>query len=167
MNMRKFKLIVLSLSLLIASCGFHAQQPLKFPFNNHALSIKPYYPREQFYFSLKQHLNAHNIQIKENQAYELEVLSMNIEETPAAYGVDGQVHRTRIVLNLNVALNAPYIEKYSATNISVVRNHTNNPNDALSSAAEKQVIIHEMYEDAARRVLYYLTSFNKDADSTQ
>jgi len=157
------KLFCIMLStIMLYGCGFHLRGSYPIPEALKIVHISPHQPYDPFQRALRQMLAGNGVQIVDGASGDeilpstLTIKNQSFEERPIAYGVDGRVTRTRVVLELAYAVDIQPSHHYEHT-IRLARDYNLNPNNVLGNENEGNRLKEDLYESAAAQCVLELS----------
>jgi len=158
---RSFFLI--TILLLLSSCGFHLRGSFSIPPALQRLSIQPYQPYDPFQRQLRKILISNHVSLlegnKDKTLTTLSILTQDFSERTIAYGADGQPNRAILQYLVTYQIRDPKnsinaIER----RVQVEREITLNPNETLGTDQTRNRLKNDLYLDAAFALARQLSS---------
>ncbi|GAB1438720.1 LPS assembly lipoprotein LptE [Providencia sp.] len=154
--MRYLITLFLSLAVLVtAGCGFRLQGTTQIPEELKTLQLSSSDPYSYQTRALREQLRLNNVKILETGNASipiLKVVSSNENTETVSIYQDGKAAEKQLTLTLNVQVLMPDGAIYPLQT-RVERTFFDNPLEALAKDAEKEIVMQEMQEQAARNLV--------------
>ncbi|MGM0481278.1 MAG: LPS assembly lipoprotein LptE [Pseudomonadota bacterium] len=153
------RLLAVSLLLFgLTACGFQLRDNYQLPQTLQQMRIESVNSQE-LEASLRQRLLTAGIQLTEqdSEIAELRVLSDKLERRTLSLFESGQVAEYELLYRVEYQIVRAATVTYQDT-IEVARDYQDDPNFALAKTREREMLLAEMRDDAARRIVRQIIS---------
>jgi outer membrane lipopolysaccharide assembly protein LptE/RlpB len=176
------KIIIISLVCGLVGCGFKLRSSYAMPEYLQQVNIITEHAKSSFIVQFIDGLRNNGVSVSINTSidnkanntvdkkYRIEIHEPSIAEQVNGYNSKGQISQYRLAINCGYKLFSNQGKLVRENNISRFRNYNVNPNQLLSNANEKQVIIEELQIDIIDEILRQLSHSNiasNDYNSTR
>ena len=169
LNQCRLTALFITLVLFVLSgCGFNLQGTTQVPTELKILILDSYDPYGPLTRSIEKKLRQSGIKLEKNLS-RTDIPSLrivNYSQTKDAVTIfrDGKTAEHQLILTLNAQLLIPEKVSYPIS-VTVHRSFFDNPLTALAKDAEQDIIISEMQEEAAQRIVRQLLVVNNSAQT--
>lgn len=165
----KHRIAVLFISLalfLTSGCGFNLRGVTQVPPDLQTLMLESYDPYGPLTRSIDKQLRLNGVSIEENRSRtdipSLRILSYRENKDTASIFRDGKTAEHQLIIFVEAQVLIPGKDIYPIS-ITVQRTFFDNPLSALAKDAEQDLIITEMREQAAQKIVRKLLTVNSAA----
>lgn len=169
LNQRRLSALFITFALFVLSgCGFNLKGTTQVPTELKTLILDSYDPYGPLTRSIEKQLRESGIKLEENRS-RTDIPSLrivNYSQTKDAVTIfrDGKTAEHQLILTLNAQLLIPEKASYPI-NVTVHRSFFDNPLTALAKDAEQDIIINEMREEAAQRIVRKMLVVNSSVQA--
>jgi LPS-assembly lipoprotein len=163
-------LFISAILLLTSGCGFNLRGITQVPLELQTMLVESNDPYGPVTRSIEQQLRLNGIQIEENHSRTdiptLSILSYSESKDTASIFRDGKTAEHQMILTVSAQVIMPGKQIYPIS-VAVQRTFFDNPLSALAKDAEQELIIKEMREQAAQKIVRKLLTVNNAAAGSQ
>ncbi|CUA83406.1 LPS assembly lipoprotein LptE [Pseudidiomarina woesei] len=146
-------LVILLVTLTLVGCGFHLRDSYQLPPNMHNVAIEAS-AFSEFRSVLKQRFELAGAEIVAAEQAGLVVMVINdqLNRRTLSLSQSGQVAEYELIYTVNYQLLLPD-KAPRELQVEVYRDYQDDPNFALAKTREREVLVREMRDEAARQLL--------------
>ena len=161
--LKRIKTICLIFSVvLLASCGFQFHNGLLIPKELQTLKLESSDPYSDMTVALRRQLQLNNIKVVDSgNVPVLRINQVSNQNVVASVFKQGREAEKMLMLNVDVAVKFSEKETHRFP-VKVNRAFFDNSRAALAKAAEKEIILKDMHEQAARAIISKLVSLQTE-----
>lgn len=155
------KLLTLALAVTLAGCGFRLRGTYDVPPTLQQVAVVTTSPYGDMAHILKNRLRASDVVVAEDGASdvaEIQLLDEVLEERTLSLFETGQVAEYELLYRLKVRIRSASGEPLEQE-VRVQRQYLDDPDKALAKGREKDLLLMEMREDAADRILRLMATY--------
>jgi LPS-assembly lipoprotein len=157
------KLLALVLAVALAGCGFRLRGTYEVPVSLQQLSVNSENPYGAITLLLKDRLRANGVALiaasQSANSGEIQLSNEVLEERTLSLFETGQVAEYELLYRIDVRLRSANGEPLEQQ-IRIQRQYQDNPDRALAKSREKELLLTEMREAAADRIIRLLASYS-------
>lgn len=150
----------LLLSLLLAGCGFRLRGSYLLPEQLSTLYVQSHDEYSEVSQQLKRLLKANNTQLLSQASPEYPVVQLQgdkLDRRTLSIFSNGQVAEYELIYSVEYALRLPQ-QDATKQKVEIYRNYQDDPDAALAKSKELELIINEMRQQAADRIMRQLAA---------
>lgn len=162
--LKRIKKICLILSvMLLAACGFQFQNGQLIPKELQTLKLESSDPYSDMTVALRRQLQLNNVKVVDTgNVPVLRINQVSNQDVVASVFKQGREAEKMLMLNVDVAVKLPQKEAHRFP-IKINRTFFDNSRAALAKSAEKEMILKDMHQQAARAIISKLVSLQTEA----
>lgn len=160
------KTILTLVTLLLASCGFQFQNGELIPQELQTLRLESNDPYSDMSMSMRKQLQLSNVKLVETKSG-VPVLRLNkikTDDEVVSVFKQGRAAEKVLMLEVNATLSFPNNKSFPIT-AKVSRTFFDNSRAALAKSAEKEVLMKDMHEQAARQLISKMVALQHQTET--
>ncbi|MGQ0286508.1 LPS-assembly lipoprotein LptE [Pasteurellaceae bacterium 22721_9_1] len=139
--------------LLLSACGFHFQNGQLVPKSLQVIKLESSDPYSDMSLAMRKQLQVNNITVVEqNDVPVLRINKIASNDSVVSVFKYGREAEKMLFLQVEASVKFPHKDAYPIS-VKVNRTFFDNPRAALAKSAEKEIILRDMNEQAARQII--------------